>query len=354
MKILQLVTKRQFRGAEISAFDLSKNLMSMGHEIYWVGLYEHSGEALNLPGAHNADLPGSKKAPLNFAKVKALKNFIKEHNIDIIQANGSDNLKYAVAAQFVAKLIPIVYRNISMVSFWIKDAFIKKAFNRFLFSRVNQIVSIGEQSMEDLINFFPSVKNKIEVINQGIPDSQVDRFTASEKIKKEFGLQSNSRLLLWAGAFSFEKNPKFMMDVMNEVKIDFPDAKLIMAGKGPMLEEIKEEVKNRKLEENIIVAGYRSDLQTLYAASELFLLGSKIEGVPGVILEAAIQSTPTVAVSVGGVNEVVINNKTGIILKDHNVSTFADAIKYLLQMSLPELNWEQIPGNLLHRIIMKK
>ncbi len=331
MRILQLVTSRQHRGAELSAFFLSKQLLELGHEIYWVGLYKQNSDVLELPGAHNEDLPGNKKPFLNFDKVKALKKFIKEHKIEIIQANGSDNLKYAVAAQFGKRNIPLIYRNISQVSFWIKGAFLKKLFVNTLFSKVDYIVSVGKQSMKDLVEVFPAVKNKIGVISRGVPDEPAGRINSSERIRSEFGFNLNVRILLWAGSFSPEKNPAFMLDVMKEVVKVFPEAKLIMAGKGPLIENIKSEVFKLQLQNNIVIAGYRNDLQTLYAASELFLLGSKIEGVPGVILEAAIQGTPSVAVSVGGVNEVVVNNKTGIILKEHNVSEFSMAIIDLLK-----------------------
>lgn len=331
MKILQLVTSRQHRGAELSAFFLSKQLLELGHEIFWVGLYKNKSDVLDLPGAHNEDLPGAKKSFLNFEKVKALKQFIKVNNIDIIQANGSDNLKYAIAAQFGNRKIPLIYRNISQVSFWLKDAFFKKLFTKTQFSKVDYIVSVGNESMKDLVEVFPSVKNKIGVISRGVPGEPAGRLNSSERIKSEFGFPPNVRILLWAGSFSPEKNPAFMLTVMKEVIKTFPEARLVMAGKGPLLENIKSEIFNHQLQNNIIVAGYRNDLQTLYAASELFLLGSKIEGVPGVILEAAIQGTPSIAVSVGGVNEVVVNNSTGIILKNHNALEFAEAIVGLLK-----------------------
>ena len=330
MKILQLVTKRQYRGAELSAYFLSKQLIELGHEIFWVGLYAPGNDILDLPGAINHDLPGEKKPFLNFKKVNALKKFIKENKIDVVQANGSDNLKYAVAALSGIKNIPLVYRNISQVSFWLKNAIIKKAFTKLLLSQVDNIVSVGVQSMNDINEIFPSFKNKTSVISRGVPDEKIDRLISSEKIKSEFGFPKNSKILMWAGSFSHEKNPEFMISVMKEILKDLPDAKLIMAGKGPLLKIVEEEVIKQNLQNEIILPGYRSDLPVLFAASELFLLCSNIEGVPGVVLEAGIQETPTVAVSVGGVKEVVINNETGILLNEHDILSFSKAIKELL------------------------
>jgi len=56
MKILQLVTKRQYRGAEVFAANLSEELIKLGHEIMFVGLYENNKDILEVKGAENIDL----------------------------------------------------------------------------------------------------------------------------------------------------------------------------------------------------------------------------------------------------------------------------------------------------------
>ena len=65
--------------------------------------------------------------------------------------------------------------------------------------------------------------------------------------------------------------------------------------------------------------------------ADLFILGSTIEGLPGVILEAAIQSIPSVAVNVGGVGEILMNGKTGILIPTHDATKFSEAVIELLQ-----------------------
>ncbi|MBS1761733.1 MAG: glycosyltransferase family 4 protein [Bacteroidetes bacterium] len=328
MRILQLVTRRQYRGAEMSAFFLSKQLLEEGHEIFWVGLYKTKDNILELPGAFNADLSGNKSGFINKEKVRSLKKIIKEKNIDIIQCNGSDTLKYVVAAQLFDRKVPFVYRNISKISFWLKKSFIKKILTGFLLSKSSAIVSVGVKSKEDVLSIFPKLVNKISVISRGVPSLKIDGIEKRAQIIQEFGINKSNKILLWAGSFSFEKNPAFMLDVMQFVD---ENAILIMAGNGILIDEIKDLLHQRNLQNRIIIAGYRNDLQDLLSAADLFLLGSKIEGVPGVILEAAVQEVPSVAVAVGGVEEVVINNKTGIILQDHDSKKFASSVNMLLQ-----------------------
>lgn len=330
MNILQIVTRRQHRGAELSAWNLSKQLQNLGHNVYWMGLYSSNTDVLALPDSLNIDLPGDKKSFLSVDKVKALKKFLKTHPVDIIQANGSETLKYAVAARSGKSNIPIVYRNISLVSFWMKNSFLKKMFNGYLLSKSDQIVSVGQNSMNDLVSVFPKLKIKTCVISRGVPAQQTDKFNARNKVLSTFGLPENTRILLWVGALSKEKNPLFMVDVMKRVHQQNTQAVLLMAGKGTMETELNQSIRDASLEKVILPLGYRNDLPELNAAADLALLGSNIEGVPGVLLEAFMQGTPCVAVNVGGVSEVVQDGVTGMLIENHDAKTFAHAVDEML------------------------
>ena len=103
-----------------------------------------------------------------------------------------------------------------------------------------------------------------------------------------------------------------------------------MAGKGPLENDLKKEIEVAGLGSSVLLVGYQSNLEEVYAASELFLLASETEGVPGVILEAAIQSTPSVAVNVGGVTEVVRQKETGLVISRHDATEFSKAVLDLL------------------------
>lgn len=112
--ILQLVTKRQYRGAEVFAAELSGLLADAGHTVYSQD-YKAPANTLTARSVVNIDLDGS-KSPFSVGLLFKLIKPIKKIKPDIIQANGSDTLKYAVFAKLVNPRLNIVYRNISMVS----------------------------------------------------------------------------------------------------------------------------------------------------------------------------------------------------------------------------------------------
>ncbi|HRN80336.1 MAG TPA: glycosyltransferase family 4 protein [Ferruginibacter sp.] len=330
MIILQLVTKRQYRGAELSAWNLSRKLIERGHTIVWVGLYPNHDDVLELEHAMNEDLPGEHKSFFNLQKAQALKKIIQTIGVDVIQANGAETLKYAVAAGMLGARKPIVYRNISQVSFWMKGSPLKKWVNGFLLNRADRIVSVGEASKNDMVKCFPVLAKKTSVIHRGVPVKSTDKTTAARLLKQRYALSDESRIMFWAGAFSPEKNPGMLVEVMKVLKGFNPHIVLLMAGKGPLFTDIQHQIEQEGLEKNILLAGYQKDLAPYYAGADLFVLVSHIEGVPGVILEAAMQQTPAVTVQVGGVDEVVEQDVTGVVVHNYNPGAFANAVHALM------------------------
>jgi len=331
MKILQLVTKRQYRGAEVFAANLSEQLIHHGHEIVFVGLYPAPVEdKLCVEGALNLDLDGTKKF-FSFSLLNKLKDVIKLYRPDIIQANGSDTLKYAVAAKaFGTAHTPLLYRNISMISSWIGGSFLKRKFYQFLFSRIDFVTSVGTASLNDLIaclNFPPA---KTKVIRRGIPIARVDKALARRRLSEMLGISDDTGILVHAGNYSVEKNHKFLIDVSVELKRQARKFVLVLLGEGNEYTHIDLYIRKKNVREVVHQLGFKKDINMFLAGADLFVLSSRVEGVPGVILEAAAQATPSVSVNVGGVKEVIQSGVTGFVVDNFDVMTFSARIGNLL------------------------
>lgn len=325
MKILQLVTERQYRGAQVFAAELSSTLADRGHHIIFAGLYPPGSNPLDVVNAVNIDLNGQKKA-FDLKLFQKLKKLITVEKPDIVQANGSDTLKYAAAVKMFIPGTSLLYRNISMVSSWSKIGSVKRSINALLFKQVDRVTSVGRQSLDDLVSTYGYPLEKAKVIRRGIPSVQFDRTESRERIVKEFGLNAGDLIIMHVGQFSPEKNHPFLVEAFRHALITNARLRMIFIGEGKKMEEVRSLVNSLSLEEKIIFAGYRSNVQEMLAGADLFVLGSTIEGVPGVVLEAAVQGVPAIAVATGGVGEVVKDGETGLLLDEHNARTFADAI----------------------------
>lgn len=103
--------------------------------------------------------------------------------------------------------------------------------------------------------------------------------------KATLGL-SGIPVFLHVGRFHPQKNHAFTIDVMHGIKTALPNARLLLAGDGPMKREIIDLVKSKRLEDNVSFLGSRKDIPQLLAATDVFLLPSLYEGFPVSLLEA--------------------------------------------------------------------
>ena len=135
-------------------------------------------------------------------------------------------------------------------------------------------------------------RGKYEIINNGIV---VENFLYSpetrEKIRKEEGWES--RIVIGhVGSFSYPKNHSFLIDIFNCFLKTHPDTILAMAGKGDMIDEIKEKVTKLGIGESVRFLGSRADVNELYSAFDALLFPSHYEGLPVTLVEAQASDLP--------------------------------------------------------------
>lgn len=331
LHIFQLVTQRQHRGAEVFAAHLSSELVRLGHRVTFIALYAPGAHRLEVAGAAVYDLGVPPHTFLSWRGIRRLRQLIKQGKPDVLQANGSATLKYTWAARWGLP-IPLVYRNISMISEWSGGRGWRYWFYRLLFSRVDYVTSVGEQARADFIRCYHYPPARIAVIRRGVPARPYDRGLVRNQLQQQWGFTAQDRVVMHVGSFSPEKNHLFLLDVWQHLAAEGHRYRLLLVGEGKERPHVEAEIKARGLADRVLVAGFQP-IETVLPAADVLVLCSLVEGVPGVILEAATFEVPSVAVDVGGVSEVVKPGETGILLPHHDVKAFAHTLHRLLEDS---------------------
>lgn len=130
-------------------------------------------------------------------------------------------------------------------------------------------------------------KGNVYLLNNAI---DLDKFKYDEKLRirkrKELGIKDDTLVIGHIGRFVEQKNHRFLIDIFNELHEKNPNSILLLAGQGPLQEEIKEKVHYFGLDEVVEFLGQRNDANELYQAFDVFLLPSLYEGLPVVGVEA--------------------------------------------------------------------
>ena len=130
-------------------------------------------------------------------------------------------------------------------------------------------------------------KGNVYLLNNAI---DLDKFKYDEKVRKEkrkeLNISDDTLVIGHVGRFVEQKNHRFLIDIFNEVHKQKENSILLLAGQGPLMEEMKEKVKTLGIENSVIFLGQRNDINKLYQAFDVFCLPSLYEGLPVVGVEA--------------------------------------------------------------------
>lgn len=128
---------------------------------------------------------------------------------------------------------------------------------------------------------------KVYLLNNAI---DLDKFKYNESLRKEkrkeLGISDDTLVIGHIGRFVAQKNHDYLIDIFNEVLKKNNNSILLLVGQGPLMEEIKNKVKELKLNDSVRFLGQRNDVNELYQAFDVFCLPSLYEGLPVVGVEA--------------------------------------------------------------------
>jgi glycosyltransferase involved in cell wall biosynthesis len=329
--VLQVVTRRQLRGAEVFAGQLSQRLATAGHPVRLVGLYPPGEPPLETPGVPTGDLSPRILSGVSPRLVLRLAAEIRRFEPQVLQANGSDTLKYSVLARRISGRRPVLlYRNISLASRWVRTP-LHRLWNRRLLHAVDHVVAVSERSRTDLEASYGLSEDRITVI----PRAVETRFAEPEEPPREAlvqatGCDPSSPVIVHVGSFTPEKNHRGMVEVLRLVHKSHGDVQLVFFGDGPLRSEIRAEVEHRGLGDRVFFPGTLPEAAELTEGADLLLLFSLVEGMPGVVLEAGARGVPVVVSDVGGVRELVLDGDNGWLVPAGDTVACADAIRSLL------------------------
>lgn len=136
---------------------------------------------------------------------------------------------------------------------------------------------------------------KIKIINNAL-DLEVYSYSEAgrKKIREEFEIPENEFVVGHVGRFEKQKNHMFLIEVFKEILKTTPNARLLLVGIGSKEEQIRKQIVETGIENNVIFAGFRSDVVDLFSAIDVFVLPSFYEGMPNVIIEAQAIGVPCV------------------------------------------------------------
>jgi glycosyltransferase EpsD len=151
------------------------------------------------------------------------------------------------------------------------------------------------------------------------------------KLREEHGYSPEDFIMFYAAEFNANKNQKLIIEALAKIKHQAPNAKVLFAGKGPLLDDCKELANRLGVGKMIEFLGFRDDILSLLNISDMAIGSSKREGLPVNIMEAMACGLPILATVNRGHNELIRNGKNGYLIDSDNIALFSEKMLEMYQ-----------------------
>lgn len=338
IKILQVITLSEWGGAQRVCYDLSINL---NKDKFLVEVACKPGgllvKKLKEKGIKVYEISSFRReiSPINdFKTLISLYRLIKKGKYDIVHCHST---KAGILGRIAAKLAGVrkVYFTAHGWGFfnleeygWAQKLliFLERITARFS----TKIICVSENTKQEGLKKNIAKEEKFLVIRNGI---SFKANSAKEKVREKLKVEKKDIIFGMVGRFAYPKDPLFFIKVANEIVKNYPQAKFILVGGGPLFEKCQNFVKENKLENNVFLLGEKNpqDTQELLISFDVFILISKFEGLPITIIEAMFAGLPIISSNVGGINELVKDKENGFLVKTDDLNEIIEKIIYLIK-----------------------
>ncbi len=337
-KILFAITKGNWGGAQKYVFDLATNLPKEQFDVTVLcGEGAKLEEKLTQKGVRVIRLP-SLGRDIHF--VKDFTTFfdvyktLKTENPDILHLNSSKIGAMGALAGRLVGIKKIIFTGHGWA--WNED---RSFFSKTILTSIHWItvllahttISVSAEIRRQILRLPFIPKGKVIVIYNGIsPTEYLERFAARAALNGQITEK------FWVGTISeLHKNKglDILINSFADISKNQQDITLVIIGDGEERERLTTLINSLNLSKKVHLLGFFENAQQYLKAFDVFVLASRTEAFPYVLLEAGLAQLPVVATHVGGIPEVVIPDKNGLLIPPSDHSALKNAIQQLLDDS---------------------
>ncbi|MBI4142799.1 glycosyltransferase [Candidatus Uhrbacteria bacterium] len=317
IRLVHILTSFDIGGAEQLVLDLCRRLDRARFDVSVFAVVR--GGPLRSE-FHDAGIPtevAGKPTRLGFSTIRHLTAMLESPRPDIVHTHlfGGDTWGRIAAMRAHVPHIVSTEHNINM-----DEGFVKRFVKRRLARSTERIVAVSDavRSQSILVDRIP--REKVVVIPNGVDCTM---FRPSPRTAHD-GVR-----LVTVGRLVPQKGHAMLIDAFAILRDTLPRAILTIVGDGPLRTAFEAQVHAYHLEDRILFQGFRRDRPEVYHAADIAVFPSQWEGLGIAALEASACGLPIIATSVGGLQEAVVDQTTGVLVPTGDPGLLATAIREL-------------------------
>lgn len=259
-----------------------------------------------------------------------LRHLIRIREVTAIHAH---EFAMNIRAAILGKLLSVAVVATVHGKGYFGDKWVRRQAYRFT-SRLAILVVVSEDIRQYLISRCGVKPTRVNVIPNGVDVSRFcfDQVKRKEN-RKQLGIDETQLLLGTIGSYYPVKGHYYLINAMKRLVNINRNVKLVMAGQGPLEHDLRKQVVDLGLCENVDIIGYVIDTPKFLSALDIFVMPSLSEGLPLALLEAAANSRCIVATNVGGIPEIIEHQDSGVLVPPGDADSLFNALVGVLEPS---------------------
>ena len=319
MRILFADLEREWRGGQSQAFLTVRGLRNSGHEVELLA-------ARDSPLAQRAAQMGAlvhqvPRFGLRAWAARAIRRLTARGGFDLVHLNEP----HAVTAAWMAGThtrLPLLFSR--RIGFPLQENWVSRQRYRAIERFLPNCNEVARSLIEARI-----AAERMSVVYEGVELPQPVTLEIRESARKAWDIKEDEFLFGCTSVLVPEKGQRHLLEALPRVRAKYPRTRLLLAGDGRCRAELESHTKSLGQKEAVIFAGFVENVDRVYAALDAFVFPSEFEGT-GTALQAAMAGRlPCISTARGGLNEVVENERTAIVVEPDS-GEFAEAMIRLI------------------------
>lgn len=314
-------------GAERQMLLSAAELGKLGHHVEMI-IYYPSAEYQDFIRENNIKVVCiEKKGFLRIARILAIANYLRKEDFDVVHAfKGGAAISTAFAAR-IAGIKKVFGGYRSVCSEGGRFRFALKFVNKLLAGWIVNSKMVANSMSRNLA----VEPKKLAIIYNGIYPDAFESKLSKEEARKKLGLPIDSKTITMVARLAEVKNHKMLLGTARILTKKIPELKVLIAGDGPLANELKTLAETYGITDQVLFLGTRSDIPDILAATDIAVLTSSSEGFPNALIEPMSVGIPVVSTDYPAIHELVVDGRHGYIVPRNDADVMADRITGLFQ-----------------------
>ncbi len=328
LNIIQLCFSPGYGGLELYVLKIAKNLAPQEFNIIpVVSAGTHLQKRLSEEAIDHISL----KRPyryLPFLTAWRLARIIDKHNINIIHIHWGHDLLVAVLAKLLSKPRPrLVYTRQMELTRSKKDIY-----HRFVYRHVDRIFHITQKLVNDAIKYLPIEHEKNQLVYSGVPDNDESKEVDCNFIRS-YGMSGESFKIAIFGRIEEGKGQHLVVHAAIQLRNEGYDVQTAMIGHimdQNYFQLLKNKIAEVEMVDHIHYLGFHENPVTIMPCFDVIILATKCETFGLVLPEAMRAGVAVIGSDCGGVPEIIMHEKTGLLFRTQDVDDLTQQIRRLI------------------------